>query len=392
VRYLQKGKFNIGLDAGVGSCGKGKMLAYIVLEDKPEWATCSFSANAGHVTVLDDGTEILVKQIPTGVLNPSTKLIIGPESTLSLDILKKEIEQFKLTPERLFVSDRAVVVEEEDVLWEKQHLGRIGGTMQGVGAAKARRIRREEGVRLSKDIEWLKPFTCNTTHLIHSRLIAGETFLHEGHQGFGLDISHGIDFPYCTSGGTNTSSFLGGMGVPPKAVGEVIGIVRTWPIRVGNFVAEDGTVGWSGPVPFDAKEVTWADVMSECGGPMELYERTTVTKRVRRVFTWSDALFRNFVNVCGPTQIAVNFIQYIDWHDNCKKGDFSTLTEKSKNFIRRVEEVGGVPVTLVGTGAKNGEIVTRNGETIRAAGGQMALPFDSEGRYYNPDNHSDTVN
>ncbi len=354
MSFLQKGKVNVILDGQVGSCGKGKIGGFLALNDKPDFAACVYSPNAGHTFVDDNGKEVVVKQIPQSVVNPSTKLIIGPDAAINLDILYKEIEKFKLSPERLFISDRAIIIEESDVAWEKTNLARIASTFQGVGAAKARKVRRDLMVKLTGDVYALKPFITDTTKLVHEQLSRGATFIVEGHQGAGLDLNHGIAYPYCTSSMTNTSYFLAALGVPPRDVGEVIGVIRPYPIRVGDFQGHT-----SGPINLDSHEVSWDDVMRDCGGPPGYHEMTTVTKRVRRVFSWSDALYKRFVATSGPTQIAVNFIQYVSWIDKDIKGDYNKLSEKSRNFIKMIEELGNVNVTLIGTGPKNSEIVIK---------------------------------
>lgn len=357
MKFLQKGKVNLFLGGSVGSESKGKIGAYIALHDNPEWVACNYSSNAGHVVILDDDRRILVKQIPEGVVNPNTKLIIGPDATINLDILAAEIAEHKLTPERLFVSDRAIIVEESDILWERENLKHIASTFQGIGAAKARKIYRSHDVRFTKHVDWLRPFTCDTTKLIHRALDQQDTILMAGHQGFGLDINHGLEYPYVTSGMTNTSAFMAGLGVPPSKVGEVIGVIRPHPIRVGGFTDENGLLHSSGPLSKDSRELTWSSVMKDCGGPPEHFEQTTVTKRVRRVFSWSNELFSRFVDVCGPTQIAINFVNYLDWSDFQKKGDYAHLSAKTQKFVDMIEQTSKVRVSLVGTGPRNSEVV-----------------------------------
>jgi len=89
-------------------------------------------------------------------------------------------------------------------------------------------------------------------------------------------------------------------------------------------------------------------------------ERTTVTKRIRRVCTFSWIGLRDAVRVNGVTKISVNFVQYLNWKDNGIAGGKAALEKLSKEtrtFIDKVEEVAGIPVVLIGTGALHNEII-----------------------------------
>ena len=82
--------------------------------------------------------------------------------------------------------------------------------------------------------------------------------------------------------------------------------VRTFPIRVGNIVDETGQVlGYSGGVYPDQQEMTWEDF------PNVAPERTTVTKRIRRIFTFSDQQYRDSVARLRPDIVHVGFCDYL---------------------------------------------------------------------------------
>lgn len=111
-------------------------------------------------------------------------------------------------------------------------------------------------------------------------------------------------------------------------------MIRTYPIRVG---------GNSGPL---SNEITWKIVT----------ERTTVTRKIRRVGRFNMEMVKCAVKINRPTQIALNFIDYVSYADHGKQ-TFDKLTNKSKNFIKIVEQETGVPVTLIGTGPRNADII-----------------------------------
>ena len=85
-------------------------------------------------------------------------------------------------------------------------------------------------------------------------------------------------------------------------------------------------------------------------------EKTTVTKRVRRVFSFSKRQLREAVMVNGATKLALNFANYIDW--TCfASSSYDRLTPKIHDFIKMLEDVAGIPVTLVGTGPQYDHVI-----------------------------------
>jgi hypothetical protein len=180
-------------------------------------------------------------------------------------------------------------------------------------------------------------------------------------------------YPFCTSRNITPLSFAGASFVPHIFLGRVLMNLRTFPIRVGDASTlgskfalkfEDGgevaagegeqfrvevrhppappasctltlddirtlldggrelrvpglgrlravvAVGSSGGVYPDQREMTWAEVSAVAGAPVE--ERTSMTNRVRRVFSFSDMQLRNATMVCAPAVISVNFANYLD--------------------------------------------------------------------------------
>mgnify|MGYP003315894174 FL=1 len=66
------------------------------------------------------------------------------------------------------------------------------------------------------------------------------------------------------------------------------------------------------------------------------------------------------VMINNPTQIALNFAQYIDWNAY-RCNDYNNLPSKVKDFIHKIEEITNVPVTLIGTGERNCDIIDLRG-------------------------------
>jgi adenylosuccinate synthase len=158
------------------------------------------------------------------------------------------------------------------------------------------------------------------------------------------------------------------MAIPPSMVGDVYLNLRTHPIRVGNVVEDGRQTGFSGGFYPDCREMTWEQVAAESGMPpaeaaeLAERERTTVTKRIRRVCTFSFEGLRDAVRVNGATKLVLNFIQYVCWEDKGLKGGreaFESLSRKSREFIDKVEREANLPVVLIGTGPNHNEMIVR---------------------------------
>jgi adenylosuccinate synthase len=257
--------------------------------------------------------------------------------------------------------------------------------MQGTAAALSEKILRKENCLLagnsseeiklsnlsdselnefSDKVEVVDAFGFRTE--VQQRIIAGKTWFHEGSQGYALSIDHGSHYPYCTSRNCTTQKAMDDMGIPPSMMGDVYLNLRTRPIRVGNVVEEGEQKGYSGDFYPDCQELTWQQVGELAGMPpdeiqkLSERERTTVTKRIRRVSTFSWIGLKDAAITNGATKICINFIQYLNWKDSGIKGDkkaLEKLSKESRGFIDKVEEVSGVPVVLIGTGPKHDEVI-----------------------------------
>jgi len=171
----------------------------------------------------------------------------------------------------------------------------------------------------------------------------------EGTQGYALSLNHG-PYPYCTSRDVLASSLLSDIGLAPSMCTKVILVVRTYPIRVA---------GNSGPMC--GNEITWKEVQKRSHYPRALIEKTTVTKRVRRVCEFDVRLIKEACLVNRPTELAVTFADYLDYK-NYGKTKYEQLTPKSRQWIENLEQSTGVPVTLVKTGINWTHIIDRRKE------------------------------
>lgn len=355
-----------------GSEGKGAIAGYIARRHNFGAAICNFMTNAGHTWISDDGIKVMVQQLPVALVNRNIDfLCLGAGSAITLDRLEKEINEFDGlwdVSRRLRIHPRAMIIEKQDIDDEAGDSGtkHLASTMKGCGYALARKVRRQKDVRLARDIPWLRHFMLDTTYLVNTIIGAGGSVLVEGSQGFDLDINHGIEYPYCTSRSCTPMAILADAGIPHDRVTDVIAVLRSYPIRVGNVVEEGVTVGHSGP--FGGQEISWEEITRRSGSKTPLLERTTVTQRVRRIFEIDLARLRTMVQVCSPTSLALTFADYVDASVFEKtNADFDghgassrtvdALPHVVQRFIDEVEKATNRQVSLLKTGPRDSHTI-----------------------------------
>lgn len=370
--------------------------------------------------------------LPSAVARPGVKVVIGADAVIDTKKALEEIRDWKLDETNLFIHPLVTIIEDKDVQWEMDNLAHMGSTMTGGGAAKAHKILRIKEV-FAKDHPELKKFVTNTHELVNGWLAEGKTGLLETAQGYDLSqdtIWTGLDgevrhmYPYNTSRNINTASFMGFSFVSPKLAGNVILNIRSYPIRVGDastakgdFIVKmaDGSekgmylkdfktseaysdnaggntyeselptlaeiqakypealgvvkLGSSGPVYDDQAELSWEEVQKRAGSPVSLEEKTSLTKRIRRVFDRSALQIRNSTMACMPNVLSINFVNYIDHSisgvsGKMNMGDLKAQYPKVAEYVEWVEKTqywAGTEhagkVMLLGTGAKRSEII-----------------------------------
>ncbi len=344
-----------------GSEGKGAIASY--LAPSVSMGVRSGAANAGH-TIYHQDRKFIMRQIPSVWTNSSAKLVIGLGAIVSPDVLKKEIEeisQFSEIKNRLRIDYRAHVITEEQILAEQNTdlAERIGSTSatsrEGIGTAQADKVLRKSSCVQAMNVDWLRPYLCDTVELINSHLGEDEwnSVLIEGTQGFGLSLEHGR-FPFVTSRDTTAQAIAASVGVSIHNLdADIIGVVRSYPIRVA---------GNSGPFGEDSEEISWEELTRRAGAKEPITEITSVTHKIRRVAIFSEKEFLRACRANRPTELAVTFADYLDWrcHENKR------ITRPVEDFIARLEELSGIPVTIVKTGPRT---------IIDFRGHQRGLPF-----------------
>ncbi len=323
-----------------GSEGKGHVVSYLAAEY--DYLIRVGGPNAGH-TVFERPTNYTFHHLPSGTRCSEARLLIGPGAVISVPKLMLEIGDCKVRFDRLSIDPRAMVITDDDLAFEKRLIGRIGSTGQGVGKATARRILdRGSEVLLARDVDDLKPFIRDTGEILENAIIQGRKILLEGTQGTGLSLFHG-DYPWVTSRDTTVSGCLAEAGIAPAAVRRIVMACRTFPIRVQS---PDG--GTSGRM---CREITWQEVASRSGVDYrELLknEKTSTTKRRRRVAEFDWRLLRRSTQLNGPTDIALTFADYLSvGNRNARR--FDQLTDATIQFVEEIEKVAAAPVSLIST-------------------------------------------
>jgi len=338
---MSKADLIVGLQWG--DEGKGKIVDHMA---QTHDYVCRFAGghNAGHTIVIGD-KKYALHLIPSGVLNPEAKNIVGNGVVISPVDFIKEMEQFENLEGRLFLSDKAHILlpyhAQIDQARERLKGDKaIGTTGKGIGPAYGDKVARVghrlgellhpekltskimeffainkpvfdamgvEAPQKSQLLEELKhykevlaPFICDTTQLMWEILDADKKVLLEGAQGTMLDIDHGT-YPYVTSSTTVSAGACSGLGINPKDIGRVTGIAKAYCTRVGNgpFPSED----------FGAE----GDRLRENG-----HEFGTTTGRPRRC-GWFDAVaMRHAVRVNGVDQVALMKLDVLDGFDEIK--------------------------------------------------------------------------
>ena len=347
-----KMKVTAVVGAQYGSEGKGSIVRAIANEYAIHVRTGG--PNAGH-TIHHMGETYKMQVIPCGWVNPEAILVIGRGAMLDFDRLQTEMDG--LTRNNYSISNRLMIDKQCSMLESAHHQMEggiqgpmhksIGSTGEGVGACRMHRMERSPngGHKMAGDYPQLQDtgMLTDTVEYFHTMKNWGSTVLLEGTQGAGLSLVHG-DWPYVTSADTTAGQFAVDAGLNPRQITDVILVARTYPIRVA---------GNSGPL---FGEITWDHISERMG--REVVETTTVTGKVRRIGQWDEELFIKACRLNGPTQVAINFMDYLSPADE-GVDKYDDLSKTSRQFVEYLERLADCPVTMIGTGGPKCEVIRR---------------------------------
>ena len=327
-----------------GDEGKGKIVDYL----SPRYdiiARFQGGPNAGHTLVLD-GVKHVLHTVPSGIFRRGIVNLIGNGVVVDPTILVGELDS--LAAAGVDYRDRLLIARKAHLILPSHRLldaaseaakgkAKIGSTLRGIGPtymdkagrnglrvgdidaddfhARYHDLKRKhlELYRLYPEVDfdlegeqraWFKAVErlgdlrrVDAAYYLHEQLAAGKRVLAEGAQGSMLDIDFGT-YPYVTSSNTTTSGVCTGLGVPPTAVGEVIGISKAYCTRVG-----------AGPFPSELHGAA-GERLRAAG-----HEFGATTGRPRRC-GWVDLpQLRYSVLLNGVTQLTLTKIDVLDAFD-----------------------------------------------------------------------------
>jgi adenylosuccinate synthase len=264
-----------------GDEGKGKIVD-LLAERFDLVARYQGGHNAGHSVKVGDKSYAL-HLIPSGIIHPGKTCVLGNGMVIDPIAFFAEADRLseqglQVTPDRVKVSSRAhLILRYHRALdhTSEERLGneKVGTTLRGIGPAyedKAGRrgirvadaldperlrsrierniedaniiIRHYRGTTVDAEqvfdevapfIERLEPFVTDTTAFVNRAVREGQSVLVEGAQATLLDVDHGT-YPFVTSSSTTAGGVCSGLGLAPRRVSGVLGIVRTYSTRVGE--------------------------------------------------------------------------------------------------------------------------------------------------------------
>lgn len=343
-----------------GSCGKGKFAAELAEKNGYHSAVTINGPNAGH-TWRDNENSVVFKLIPSAIMGGAKEIFIGPDASASPERFGSEMGIAMHRGCEVYIHDHFTFVYDSDAEAERGHaaMTSIASTAQGTGHARSQKIMRHK--EIIRDLEEYKDMGPNihvvkTDEWLERLWFKHETRLLEVPQGVLLSLDFGHEYPYCTSRNITPLAGLASIGFP-RAADTVWGIVRPYPIRVGNADGYSGDMG--------QKEITWAEVLQRAGAPSHEIdvvmqaEKTTVTKRLRRVSEFDFELFARSCTLTGCDKLILNFAQYLDW-SVLGATRWSELSDTILDFIAELEDRAiGAKVEAVGIGAEHGRTIWR---------------------------------
>jgi adenylosuccinate synthase len=322
------------LGAQWGDEGKGK--ATDLLGSRVQYVVkYNGGNNAGH-TVVIGRDKYALHLLPSGILTPGVRPVIGNGVVVDLSVLFHEIDDLEsrgIDCSALLVSANAHVIASYNRTLDKvteRFLGnrKIGTTGRGIGPTYADKMSRVgirvqdlfdekilrqkvEGALAQKNhllvkvynrraisvdevveellghAERLRPFVADTALVLGDALERGEVVLLEGGQATMLDVDHGT-YPFVTSSSATAGGACTGAGIPPREVSRVIGIAKAYITRVGE-----------GPFPTELLDQD-GETLRRVG-----HEYGTTTGRPRRC-GWFDVPITRFANrVNGITDLVL---------------------------------------------------------------------------------------
>lgn len=402
-----------------GDEGKGKIVDRLC-QDYDYVCRSAGGHNAGH-TIWVNGNRYALHLLPSGILHKDCINIIGNGVVISPEVLISEMAQFDNLQGRLYISNRAhlnlyyhsLIDRAKEAL---RGVNAIGTTGKGIGPSYADKINRvghrvgelldpeklcfsimenfrnNEVIFKALNIEipsyenllidikrfsdTLAPYISDTTKMLWDAIDNDKKILLEGAQGTMLDIDHGT-YPYVTSSNTISAGALSGLGLNPKEVGNIIGIIKAYTTRVGNgaFPSEDKSE-YGEKIAQIGKEIgTSTGRKRRCGW----FDAVAVKYAARLNGLDSLSLMKldvldgfDKVKICVAYEYNGERIDYIPydlenvtpiyeefdgWDKIFGIRDYDLLPQNAKNYINRLQELVGVNIKYISTSPERDDTI-----------------------------------
>ncbi|KAJ7719630.1 adenylosuccinate synthase [Mycena maculata] len=404
-----------------GDEGKGKLVD-ILATDADICARCAGGNNAGHTIVVPINgvrTTFAFHLIPSGLVNPSCTGLIGNGVVVHVPSFFEELDALQTQgldcTGRLLVSDRAQLVFDfhqiVDGLKEVELGGSsIGTTKKGIGPAYSGKASRS-GLRVHhlfdpvifaekfrKVVEGrfkryghfeydtegeikryqtlaarLKPYVIDSVVYLHQALAAGKRVLVEGANAAMLDLDLGT-YPYVTSSATTVGGVCTGLGLPPRAIGHTIGVVKAYTTRVGGgpFPTEQlnptgehlQSVGHEyGATTGRKRRCGWLDlVVLRHSTLINGYNALNLTKldvldglaeiQVGVAYKVDSTPLAGFPADLGVlAAVEVEYVTFPGWETSIEHvRKYEDLPDKCRAYVEFIEDFIKVPITWIGVG------------------------------------------
>ena len=394
-----------------GDEGKGKVIDFLA-EKADVIARFNGGNNAGH-TIEVGSSKLVVHLVPSGVMYKNKLSIIGNGLVVDPKVLLQEIKnlaknKIQITPSNLAVSDNAHVILPHHIEEDKKIGGRIGTTARGIGPAYTDKAART-GLKMYEFVDdtlfkkrfanepffaeyggyadALKPYVNDTISIINDSLNKNQKILFEGAQGTLLDVDFGT-YPFVTSSSATAGGICTGLGISPKKVQSVLGVCKAYKTRVGmgpfpseitgnvaenlqkagkEFGATTGRqrrVGW-----FDALIGKYAVMINgiDSIALTKLDVLTTVEKiKICVAYKYKGSIIKNFTTNMKILQNCEPIYEELDgwWDDLTKTRDYDKLPNNAKKYLRRIEDLLKVPISIVSVGPKRDQAITTRPEFL----------------------------
>uniref|UniRef100_A0A0E0NQE7 Adenylosuccinate synthetase, chloroplastic n=1 Tax=Oryza rufipogon TaxID=4529 RepID=A0A0E0NQE7_ORYRU len=405
-----------------GDEGKGKLVDVLA----PRFdivARCQGGANAGHTIYNSEGKKFALHLVPSGILHEGTLCVVGNGAVIHVPGFFNEIDGLESNGVncngRILVSDRAHLLfdlhQAVDGLREAELANSfIGTTKRGIGPCYSSKVTRNglrvcdlrhmdtfgdkldvlfkdaasrfEGFEYSKSMlreeverykrfaERLEPFIADTVHVLNESIQQKKKILVEGGQATMLDIDFGT-YPFVTSSSPSAGGICTGLGIAPRCIGDLIGVVKAYTTRVGSgpfpteLFGEEGDLLRKSGMEFGTttgrpRRCGWLDIVAlkyccEING----FSSLNLTKldvlsglpEVKLGVSYNQPDGQKLQSFPGDLdtleQVQVKYEVLPGWQSDISSvRSYSELPLAAQRYVERIEELVGVPVHYIGVG------------------------------------------